>query len=326
MSDLRDGAWYDDMPSLICSRPLLEMTLYRRLADHPSLRLLQKHEVLGLHLDQRGQQVTGVRLRRRGGLDSVGAELAADLVVDASGRGSHAPQWLASLGYIPPRETTINAFAGYTSRIYRRPADFDGSWQMMRIRRTPPHDTRGGYILPLEGDRWLVTLIGMGRDYPPTDEAGFLAFARSLSSPRLYKAIEVAEPLTKVYGYRLTESRLRHYDQLPRYLEGFLVCGDAACALSPVHAQGMTAAVTGAHALADCLAEQRRRGDLFGLAQTFQKQLRQTTSSIWQLVTEDDLRWPATEVAENVIPTRQRVPNHRLNPAPAPTSYNIAYL
>jgi 2-polyprenyl-6-methoxyphenol hydroxylase-like FAD-dependent oxidoreductase len=326
MSDLRDGAWYDDMPSLICSRPLLEMALYRRLADHPGVRLLQEREVLGLRLDQRGQQVTGVRLRRRRGPDSAGAELAANLVVDASGRGSHAPQWLASLGYIPPRETTIDAFAGYTSRLYRRPPGFNENWQMMRIRRTPPDSTRGGYVLPLEGNRWLVTLIGMGRDYPPTDEAGFLAFARSLPSSRLYEAITKAEPLTKISGFRLTESRLRHYEQLPRHLEGLLVCGDAACALSPVHAQGMTAAVMGAQVLADCLAEQRRRGDLFGLAQTFQQQLRQTTGGVWQLVTEDDRRWPATEVAENIIPTRLRIPAHRPKPAPVPTKYSVAYL
>jgi hypothetical protein len=65
---------------------------------------------------------------------------------------------------------------------------------------------------------------------------------------------------------------------------------------------------------------------MFGLAQTFQRQLRQAMSSVWQLVTEDDRRWPATKVAENVIPMRQRVPDHRLNPAPAPTKYSVAYL
>jgi 2-polyprenyl-6-methoxyphenol hydroxylase-like FAD-dependent oxidoreductase len=328
MSFCLDDAWYDDMPSLICSRPLLEITLARRLAAHPGVRFLQEQEVLGLGVDQHGQQVTGVRLRRRRGLDAGRPEtqLAVELVVDASGRGSHAPQWLANLGFTPPQETTVNAFAGYTSRLYRRPPGFNENWKMMRIRRTPPDDRRGGYILPLEGDRWLVTLIGMGRDYPPTDEAGFLAFARSLPSLRLYEAITVAEPLTKAYGFRLTESRLRHYDQLQRYLEGFLVCGDAACALSPVHAQGMTAAVMGTQALADCLTEQRRRGDMLDLARTFQQRLSQTTSSVWQLVTEDDRRWPATEVAENIIPIRQRVPDHRSNPVPAPTRYDIAYL
>ena len=32
----------------------------------------------------------------------------------------------------------------------------------------------------MEGDRWTVTLFGMLGDHPPTDEAGFLEFARTL--------------------------------------------------------------------------------------------------------------------------------------------------
>jgi hypothetical protein len=34
-------------------------------------------------------------------------------------------------------------------------------------------------IMPMEGDRWHVTLIGMDGDYPPTGEAAILDFARS---------------------------------------------------------------------------------------------------------------------------------------------------
>ena len=93
-------------------------------------------------------------------------------------------------------------------------------------------------IIPIEGDRWHVTLIGMAGDYPPTSEAGFLAFAQSLPTPQLYEAISAAEPLTEPSGYRRTENRVRHYERLPRYLEGLLVCGDAAYTLNPVYAQG----------------------------------------------------------------------------------------
>ncbi len=295
----QDGAWHDDLTCLSCSRPLLESTLYQRVAARSSVRILQGHDVLGLMVDPHRQQVTGVRLRRRG---SVSAEvtLPAQLVVDASGRGSRAPQWLAGLGYTPPQETIIDPFTGYTTRIYRRPPGFAGNWSLLRVRRTPPDGTRGGLISPIEDDRWYVTLIGVSRDYPPTDEAGFLAFARSLPSPHIYEAIQAAEPLSSIYGFRNTGNRLRHYDELPRYLEGFLVCGDAVCAVSPVHAQGMTSALLGLEGLADCLAEQRVRGNLTGLAQRFQQRLRQATQGVWEMITNDDLRWPATVVAERV--------------------------
>jgi 2-polyprenyl-6-methoxyphenol hydroxylase-like FAD-dependent oxidoreductase len=295
----RDGAWHDDLTCLSCSRPLLESALYQRVAARPGVRILQGHDVLGLTVDPSRQQVSGVRLRRRGS-DSAEVTLAAQLVIDASGRGSHAPQWLAGLGCTPPRETVIDPFTGYTTRIYQRPAGFVEDWNLLRVRRTPPDGTRGGLISPIEGNRWYVTLIGMLRDYPPTDEAGFLAFARSLPSPRIYEAIKEAEPLTKIYSFRNTENRLRHYDELPRYLEGFLVCGDAACAVSPVHAQGMTSALLGLAGLADCLIERRDLHDLTGLAAQFQQQLRQATNQVWQMITADDLRWPGAEVALRV--------------------------
>lgn len=153
--------------SMTYSRPLLETTIYRRLVSHPRVRIIQEHEVRGLLVDQRGDRVTGVRLQRRHGPHHNEIELAASLVIDASGRDSQAPHWLASLGYIPPRESVVNSFTGYTSRLYRFPTEFAGSWKTLYIRPTPPDATRGGMIIPIEGDRWHVTLIGIARDYPP---------------------------------------------------------------------------------------------------------------------------------------------------------------
>ena len=66
----------------------------------------------------------------------------------------------------------------------------------------PPADPRGGLISAVEGGLWLVSLVGGDGNYPPTDEDGFLAFARSLRSPALYEAIARAEPLTPIAGQR----------------------------------------------------------------------------------------------------------------------------
>jgi 2-polyprenyl-6-methoxyphenol hydroxylase-like FAD-dependent oxidoreductase len=290
------------------SRPLLESRIYERLANHPKVTFLEEHEVVGLSSDREAQRVTGVRLRGRGESVEEETELAVDLVVDASGRDSRASDWLESLGLTAPQVSEVNAFAGYATRIYQRPSDFIGHWKSIYILPTPPYGTRGGVILPLEKDRWHVTLIGMARDYPPTDEAGFLSFARSLPSPQLYEAIKNAKPLTKASGYRRTENRLRHYENLPRYLEGFLVLGDAVYTLNPVYAQGMTLAAMSSVALERSLKTQRSRtvtGDLIGLAKTFQKQLAKVVSGPWQMATSEDWRWPVTE-GEKPADVRQR--------------------
>lgn len=296
--------------SFTSSRPLLENILYHRVAAHPRVRIIQEHGVEGLTVDRRKKHVTGVRLRRRGGLSAQEITIAADLVIDTSGRDSQAPQWLAEWGFMPPQETIINAFAGYSSRIYRRPVEFEGGWKTLYVRSTPHHSTRGGVIIPIEGDRWHVTLHGMAGDHPPTSEAGFLAFAQSLPTPHFYEAICAAEPLTEPRGYRRTENRMRHYEQLPHYLEGFLVCGDAAYTLNPVHAMGMTAAVSGSLALENTLAAQAawpRGNDLTGLSSAFQKRLSQVMAELWTMTTQQDRRWPMVEVIEQVdLARRQR--------------------
>jgi len=118
------GGWSCRFPSpyvaRACSRPLLEGVVRRRLATLPHVHPLDGHVVTGLAADS--ARVTGVRVRARGDAGAREGTMWADLVVDASGRDSRAPEWLATLGYERPRETTINAFLGYASRLYEPPA------------------------------------------------------------------------------------------------------------------------------------------------------------------------------------------------------------
>lgn len=300
-----------------CSRDLLEWEIRRRLLSDTRIRLLEGHEVIGLGPLGQNDEVTGVQLRPRPGAHAPAPEgdvLPADLVVDASGRDSRAPEWLAALGYGRPRESIVNAFLGYASRWYERPATFGSDWQALLVSPAPPHQPRGGVIYPIERGRWIVTLTGTARDYPPTDEAGFLDFARSLDTPLLHDAIRDARPLSPIWGYRRTENRLRHYDQLDRRPEGFLVLGDAVCTFNPVYGQGMTASALGALTLDRCLREQRRRhphGDLGGLAGRFQHRLARSNATPWLLATSEDFRWPLTEGGRRSY--RTRIAHHYLD-------------
>ena len=232
-------------------------------------------------------------LRGHGESNDAMVEVGADLVVDASGRGSRAPDWLAALGYPRPPETTVNAFLGYASRWYAPPSGWTADWQVLAMLATPPAGKRGGIIQTVEGNRWVVTLAGAAHDYPPTDEEGFGAFARSLPSPELYQAIQGAEPISSIRGYRRTENRLRHYERLGHWPAGFLVLGDAVCSLNPVYAQGMTVAALGALVLDRSLCRARRRG--YRLALRFQRDLARAQATAWLLATAEDFRHPTTE-------------------------------
>jgi 2-polyprenyl-6-methoxyphenol hydroxylase-like FAD-dependent oxidoreductase len=295
------------LPVLMCSRELLEWTMRARVAALPRVRFLEKTKVTGLLPTSNGQGIAAVEVRSQGAKDATESQesLRTDLVVDASGRNSNASRWLEALGYAPPEETYINSHLGYASRTYRCPKRFDGDWKGLNVQAAPPEVTRGGVLLPLEGNRWMVTLSGVGGDYPPTDEAGFMDFARSLRTPMLYEAIKHAEPISAISGYRDTENRRRHYEKLSRQPDNFLVTGDAASAFNPIYAQGMTTAALGAEVLEECLREQdAANGARGGLSKRFQKKLAKVNAASWLLATGEDFRVRGVEGGKATFATR----------------------
>ncbi|HZU34928.1 MAG TPA: FAD-dependent monooxygenase [Gemmataceae bacterium] len=293
---LTPAGWAIRFPSDLtlwsASRELLEWAVRRRVMGLPNVQFLEECDVAGLLPDAAGQGVAGVALRRRrpAAGEKMEGEFTADLVVDASGRGSHAPQWLGALGYSAPEETVVNSCLGYASRVYQVPDCPPEGWKALYLQSKAPSGTRSGLLLEVEGKRWMVTLSGRGGDYPPTDDAGFVEFTRSLPSPMLYEAIRDAKPLTPISGYRATENRLRHYERLARWPEGFVVLGDAACAFNPVYGQGMSTAAAGAMTLDQCL----RRPEKKGLAKRFQRELAAVNAIPWLLATGEDYRYPTT--------------------------------
>lgn len=292
-----------DLITSACSRNLLEWAIRRCLmadahAASPQnnrLKFLEASQVKQLLTDENQSRVIGVQLRERDSLQL--RNLTADLIVDASGRNSALPKWLEELGYPVPSETVVDISLGYTTRWYERPANLQPDWKILLVLPKPPHQSHCGSLTPVEGDRWLLSLYSFGQDYPPTDEVGFLEFARTLHSPILYEAVKDAQPLSPVYSYRRTENRWCHYEQLPRFLEGIVALGDAVFAFNPYHGQGMTAAALSALVLDRCLCQQSRRSRNVpsNFEQYFQKQLAHSLKPLWRRTTNRDRVWLASE-------------------------------
>jgi 2-polyprenyl-6-methoxyphenol hydroxylase-like FAD-dependent oxidoreductase len=275
---------------------MLESLVRRRVLDLDRITVVEGVEVTGLV--ERPGGVAGIHLRDRG--DRVGATQRredADLVVDASGRASRAPDWLDALGYGRPEETVIDALLGYASRQYEPPAGWRADWKGVYLMAQPPAHTRTGIMFPIEGGRWLLSLMGAGGDYPPTDEEGFEEFARSLRSPVIGDAIRHARPVSDITGYRRTENRRRHYERMRRWPDGLAVVGDAACAFNPVYGSGMSVAARTAVALDEALAGGR---ELRG----FQRTAAARGAAAWLLATGEDLRYPTTIGSRATIGTR----------------------
>jgi 2-polyprenyl-6-methoxyphenol hydroxylase-like FAD-dependent oxidoreductase len=278
------------------SRDLLEFVLRRRVFSQDRIEVFARHEAIGLDVGERTGRVQGVRIQPRGHHGTPVASLRtlpADLVVDACGRTSRTPMWLDVLGYGTPQETEVNAFLGYASRLYRRPRGLAvPAWKVLVVSASPPACARGGIIMPIEGDRWIVTLMGAGRDYPPADDAGFLDFARSLRFSGIHDAIVDAEPVSPAYCYRHTENRFRHYEHMERWPGGFVVIGDAVCGFNPMYAQGMTVAAIAARLLERSV---RARSDAQAVNPSFQRELATACAGPWAMATGADFLYPTTE-------------------------------
>lgn len=280
------------LKSNLVTRAELEWLVRRRVMSLPNVRFVSETDVSGLITSADHRDVMGVYIKRRG--EQHTTQMLASLVVDASGRKSKLPDWLRELGYDAPSETVVNAHTGYATRWYAIPEQGPHDWAIVLQTRPAQGLYRGGGLMRMEGGRWVVTLLGANGDYPPTDEQGFLEYARSLASPMLYEAIKDAEPITPIYGYRKLENVARHYERLSRRPENLIVMGDAAIALNPIYGQGMSKSAMEALLLRDLLLRTR---SLRGFAARFQKRLPRVSAGAWMMATGEDMRYPAVEGA-----------------------------
>ena len=175
----------------------------------------------------------------------------ADLVVDASGRNSRIPHWLADLDLSVPEAEQLDAHLGYATRVYRSPQPVPLRTGIV-IAGTPESGT-GGLALPVENGLWLLMGAGYGDRRPPRDAAGFEQFLAGLRDPVLFQLAERLEPVSEVAIHRQTGNRRFRFESLPDWPPGLLVVGDAMAAFNPIYGQGITVAAGQADLLRNAL-------------------------------------------------------------------------
>lgn len=269
------------------SRAFLEGHIRDRVRALPGVTIVDRCDVAGLTASSDRRRVTGARVLRRA--DSSAEEvLHADLLVDATGRGSRAGAWLASLGYATPPEERVPIDLGYATRRYRLDDHaLDGDIGILHG-LTPTHP-RGAGIARLEHGQLMVTLAGVRGDHPPVDPEGFATFARSLRFSDIHEAIRGAEPLDDPVRYRFVAGVRRRFDKLPDSPDGFLVVGDGVCSLNPIYGQGMSVAAEQALTLQRHLAHGPPRPDRFF------RDISEVTSGPWTMAAGADLAFPGVE-------------------------------
>ena len=275
--------------TLCMTRPLVEFVARHLVEQQGNIAFRPRCRVTRLLTSPDQSAVVGVRCDVAG--DST--TLAADLVVDASSRGTLTLEALDSAGMPRPTETEIGIDLGYATATFEMPRNAPHDWRAV-IHRPAVDSGRGGFVFPIENNRWHVNLNAIHGETPPDDIKDFIAFAKTLRTPTIYDAIKDATAVGPIYRFGLPSSVRRRFETLERFPERLLPIGDAICRFNPAFGQGMSVVAQQAGALGRLLdARAATGGGLEGLARAFFAVIQDVLAAPWSAA-ENDFIYPKT--------------------------------
>lgn len=267
--------WSAQQPSydiLSISRPVLELLVRRRVLAIPGVGLRDGFRVAGLAPTADGWEVH----------DSTGETVLGDVVVDASGRGSRLPHWLADLGCPVPEPESVEAKLGYASRRYQGPDDPPLQTGLVIV--ATPESPVGSTVLPIEDRQWLALAAGYGDRRPSRDTGRFADFLGSLRDPAAAELVSRLQPVGEVAVYRQTGNRRIPYADAADWPPGLLVAGDALCAFNPIYGQGITVAALQSELLGTMISQVHDVPS----TRRLQHRLLAVTELPWSIATSED--------------------------------------
>lgn len=282
-----------DEPNAGCSRSLLEWTLRSRVAKLPNVTLLPKLTAQQLLFDAGKKAVTGVVFRDRNVKEPALLHMNADIVVDASGRGSKLADWLQDLGYAIPEAERLHISLGYSTRHYKVPEEIHAAWSTIVNEGDPALGIGTAVFNPIENQLAEIVLYRAGgASYPTTESDLYNQEAENLFGPAIGNLLEQLEPVSSPRGYRIEECVRQHFEEMEDWPSGLLVLGDAFCSFDPIFGQGMTVAAIQADTLDRCLQSKQEGVQLKqGFERSALQEIQSAIEPAWWLSAAADLRW-----------------------------------
>jgi flavin-dependent dehydrogenase len=275
--------WIPAYQTVSATRPLLEHLVRQLVCDLDGVTLREGVRATDLKRNARHWQV----------VCEDATVVQADLVIDASGRGSRLPHWLGELGIPATEPLSIDAHLGYACRTYRcigkPPID------IAVVIAATPQTGRGALAIPVEDGQWLIIAGGYGDRRPSRVVEEFDEFLATLPDPAIFDLTRHLEPVSDIAIHRQTGNRRNRYGKSRAWPAGLLAVGDAYCAFNPVYGQGITVAACQALLIRDALKHDRTPAG-HGPVETrrLQRRIGAAADLPWSVATTEDLRHPSS--------------------------------
>ncbi|WP_405487226.1 NAD(P)/FAD-dependent oxidoreductase [Streptomyces sp. NBC_00096] len=273
--------------NISCSRDLLDSVVRARVISLPGVTTLQRSRVRSL--EGTAARITGVRVDTP---EEEGRLITADLVVDASGRGSRARTWLQGLGVDGIRQAEVDSGLVYATRIFEAPEGaHEIGFPIVNVQSDPrvPVPGQTATIVPIENGQWQATLSGTRGGQPTGDPDEFIPFAKGIRDPIVGELLEGKKPLTDVAVTQGTANR-RVYFEKAELPDGFFAVGDSVATFNPLYGQGMTVAAQGLLAVRALLRAKGLAHPSIGMEA--QRALAPQVATAWELATSQDILYP----------------------------------
>ena len=273
--------------ALTMTRELLEYHVKKQVLEIQNITI--QDETKAIEMNMREENVKALIIEKAGERHVIDT----DFVVDASGRGTRAFKWLEQYGYPTPEESKVKIDIMYVTILLERKKMPQGEKTEV-ISYTPdaPKEKLGAVLMPIEDDRWVLTLIGMRGAVPPQNDEELLKFLKELPITELYDTIADAKRLTDFAVYKYPNSVRRHYEKLKKFPGSYLVLGDAVSSFNPMYAQGMASSICQAKILDEVLKSTPSNEEVF---KPYINKVNKVIEDFWTSGAYEDFKYPETE-------------------------------
>jgi 2-polyprenyl-6-methoxyphenol hydroxylase-like FAD-dependent oxidoreductase len=227
--------------TITARRPVIEHAVARIAQEELEVRRGVEVERL---VSNGGPRIAGVRTTGR-------EDLPTDLVVDAMGRRSRLPAWLADAGARGMHEQSEEFGFLYYSRFFRGERPLPVAPLLMAI------GTISLLTLPGDGDTWSVTVLGAAGDRPLKRLRNVEAWTAVVRACPLHAHWLEGEPITEVLGMGGIVDRYRRLVAGSRpAATGVALLADAWACTNPSLGRGIALGLRHAQLLRDTLREE----------------------------------------------------------------------